>query len=841
MTANDLSHSGLHIIDSEILVYSDLTIGRGSTLLFNGGKIKNGTEPQAPITIYDDDIILKAGPEQIFDGLFEFKAESEYPIAGTDPVRYEHYPVDWDMECAYPQWFGAKSCAFIAGSNSLINAEPDASEAINAAIRLKRVGRVMIPAGIYKITHFVNVLPGIELVGESPRFSWNKHYGTVLFPWHSGNPSPSGFPQRDNDNLREDSCEWPLSSMNFPPHPSDVDWYNNVEEPYDCGYMILAGFSDTCVVNYGAGDRFPKSITYAGYSAAQPLVAGTEIRNIAFTSAINTSKEHRFMRAILMVGAVKLSQIRVYELSQLCCSMTFADERYVERCSFAPPSFAQNPQTSDYNWGDYPQKIYAIDLEGGGDAMNLIGNHVATYSEKIGALKVRSCNGGTITGNILNSDVLIELCRGIDFAANHMEYGSRLSIASSAVAVRGNFIWRGEKAAITIRRWDRGGFYFYHGSVTLDNNQLFWRRQHYIIDSQGVHHSKLPQAAHFLFPYDVVTDGYASISVNNTFRNCNRDGYGEESYFGIKMGWLEMKGQPGDSSYLKEEDAYLETGGVYAAGTEYASISDFEEFNRVSHIASIGSKVQGRSVAPMTATMISSNFAYWRDETGANQLEMQLFKKNIVEGFETADGWKAEAGVKVNYEAWIFADFKRRILIREHIPLAAIYQQDSDLLTTAQNVNYKIAIGHGKDITNRNTNYSTNYNVPSGPYQCFMVRTAISAADDTVISRKGVLLPVCNSTQFWDDGQYLSGFEWAAITQNAINALSSVGNLRPTRVTYHGDNVECLIEYDIAYLPDTGVLMIGGEWQEGDIIRRIGGADAVAHSWIFNGLTWDEL
>ena len=43
------------------------------------------------------------------------------------------------------------------------------------------------------------------------------------------------------------------------------------------------------------------------------------------------------------------------------------------------------------------------------------------------------------------------------------------------------------------------------------------------------------------------------------------------------------------------------------------------------------------------------------------------------------------------------------------------------------------------------------------------------------------------------------------------------------------------------YLHDTGLLMIGGEWQEGDIIRRIGGVGAVAHSWIFNGLTWDEL
>ena len=808
MAIVDFSTTGFYLINEDVpLSNSEVTIGNDSVLCFRGGKLVNDTNPKETITIKGDNITIEAGPFQIFEGSFEFKA--------SDGVSHHN----WMMECAYPQWFGAKSCANNIGNPDSTSAT-DASAAINAAIRLKRVGRVKIPAGIYKITRFINVLPGIILEGETPRFSGNEHYGTVLFPWHDNGSSPVAFSPREQ--LGEATVPVQISNLNFPPHPNDVNWYNGAGNatPNDCGYMMLIGIDESCTANYRANDKYPNSITYKESSSAQPRVVGTEIRNIAFTSFGNTSKEHRYMRAILMGGAVKLNQVRVYELSQLCCSMTSSDERYVERCSFTPPAFAQASNASAYNWGEYPQKIYAIDLEGGGDAMNVIGNHVATYSEKIGSLKVRSCNGGSITGNILNSDVLIELCRGIDFAGNHMEYGSRLTIASSAVAVRGNCIWRGEKAAITIRRYDKGGFLHYHCSVTLDNNQLFWRSQHYDVNHPDV---DPPQAAHFLFPYDVVTDGYASISVNNTFRNCNRGANGEESYFGILMGWLKMKGLQSDPNCLDEEQAYTYEGDDprNVVGTDYARIPAFEEFNRVSHIASIGSKVVGRNVSTMPTTLVTSEFR--TDRNGTTGITPTFTVEKRAQS-RAADGWKA-VGVRFEYRMWVLADFERRIVLSGPI-------EKSETYCPAANENLWIRLGHGT---------ITDFSIPAGPYLLYVERTAYDANNES-IGLASVTLPVCAASMLWDDGEYLSGFAWTEISQSLASQWASNYNAKVEQVTFNGRNVECLLDEMPNLTPGSNPIPLfnSTEWIPGDVLRAGEGTSPAPH-WVMTSHGWRKM
>ena len=168
----------------------------------------------------------------------------------------------------------------------------------------------------------------------------------------------------------------------------------------------------------------------------------------------------------------------------------------------------------------YPDKVYAFDLSSTGDALRFSGNHVSTYCEKIDALKIRSCNGGSITGNIFNSDVLIVNSRGIDFAANHMEYGSNLTIATSAVSVRDNYIWRGTRPAITLRRSLGDAYNLSHWSAELSNNQLFWRDQHTV---------GAPQAAQSVYPYDIRTDGYGTLDIHNTFHTISRLGPAEGS------------------------------------------------------------------------------------------------------------------------------------------------------------------------------------------------------------------------------------------------------------------------------------------------------------------------
>lgn len=123
---------------------------------------------------------------------------------------------------------------------------------------------------------------------------------------------------------------------------------------------------------------------------------------------------------------------------------------------------------------------------------------------------------------------------------------------------------------------------------------------------------------------------------------------------------------------------------------------------------------------------------------------------------------------------------------------------------------------------------------------CFRGGTLVNDSTGT-ITLKGVLLPVCNSTEFWDDGQYLSTFLWEEVDETDIRILSNTLNLRPRRIIYHGTNVECFVDYDLTYIAQTQRLYVAGEWQEGDIIRRIGTVNGESHGWVFNGASWEEI
>ena len=867
MTEQDLAVADSYfVIDMPVsLSSSEVVIGARSTFCFRGGKLVNDTT--GTITLKGDNITIEAGPVQIFDGSFDFKAETS------------NQPAAWTMERAYPQWFGAKDCSpevsqawdlikigNISGGKAILDTIDDASAAINAAIKLKRRGEVMIPRGYYRLTHSVNIMPGIALRGEGCVGQRDEVSGTILFPWIS---SQTGQPEQSeqsgykalikNKDTTKQRQEENLSMFDFPLPPRDVKWFrdNNYSPTARIGFMLTACIGDTCSLIYSkVGEDSEHNPIYSDYPerieyslATGNRTVGTEISKLALFDLMSLGNgvggeyDHATLRGILIAGGVRISDVRVYGLSQFVSSTDseYEDLHFIEHCFFTGPVMLKtDPDGTDgtENVEDleeilerlYPEKIYAYELSGAGDGLVFQGNHKSQYSGRICALHLKSCNGGSITGNILNSDVLIERSDGIDFAGNHMEYGSRLSIASSAVAVRGNFIWRGEKAAITIRRFDSGGYLYYHSSVTLDNNQLFWRSQHYNTKDAE---ADPPQAAHFLFPYDVVTDGYASISVNNTFRQCRRNSSGEQSYFGIRMGWLEMKGLQSNSNYLDEEQAYTYEGDDprNVVGTDYARIYDFEEFNRISHIAGIGSKVAGRRVTPMPFTIDKAAFDYHRD--GADEMCMRIGSRNVT--YENKDGWKIPADIANNayqdYCAWLFADYRRRILMQGPVSLSNYYYaaqpgKNQRRITDAKQ-NLWLAIGQGN---------ITNWNVPAGPYWLYIERQSyteqpIQSGDPQVdyarstLSMHRALLPVGNATMLWDDGLILSGYDWE-LMQGEEGFTSPEVNDTVERVQYHGENVECLFS-EAPSIVD-GQPQLAGEWLDGDVIKWVGSGGSMA-------------
>ena len=786
------------------------------------------------------------------------------------------------MDRAYPQWFGATnyaqrvSAAISKIKNgddsgiSELNALPDASAAINAAIKLKQRGEVFIPRGWYKISKFINVLPGIQLRGEGTSDKGGfAEYGTMIFPWRSADSVPSTQAYLDGAatswrHRKTTDFDWPL-------HNRHCDWYNNalfLSEAKETGYMVLVNIdsdSNHCSLLYDESNDYPKQIRYRAAIKYPPLE--TEISNICFMDLnwlqsinfgendfpegapdwqkeihkyhpLSGADDYRFMRCILSAYTLKLSNVRFCGFCQALDMLDkeytdnketaiCADERYIDHCNYLPPYF--NPYNGHGPYNDYipdyisqlfPEKLYAFDLRCWGDAMMFYGNHVVNYCANIGALHLRYCNGGNITDNILNSDVLVEICHGIDISANHFEYGANLTLAASIASVRDNFFWRGSRPGITIRRHLDDAYAHYHSAIELTGNSLLWRAQH----TEGE-----PQAAQTLYPYDVRTDGYASITINNTFRHCLREATQEGSYFGIQMQWLEMERTVIDGHTLlieREQDC-----------------SSFEEFNRISHIASVGSHIVGRQVTPMASSIVPSEFFRERGSYPSSTVHFLIRRMTVADN----DKWHRPAGSPMgctyNYRAWIFADFKRRLLIPNvggdstgAVILGWSYLHDDsylkhripDPIPTAEDAgpyNLRLMIGKGEH---------SNYNVPAGPYWLYIERLA--ERGDFAFTRSCVTIPVSNSTYLWDDGKYLSGYEWASLPDNASqeSEMASTGNLRPTRVTYHGANVECLLPASPAF-PNSSQPYINGEWLDGDVIEWPNGQGGIVRYRLTSG------
>ena len=568
----------------------------------------------------------------------------------------------------------------------------------------------------------------------------------------------------------------------------------------------------------------------------------TEIRNLniidlnkywasGHSTPIGAAKTYQFMRAILSSYSVKLNNVRIDGLSQAFAVTDMnADARSIEECNFHCPSFIANDNLNAL----YPDKVYAFDLSSTGDALRFSGNHVSTYCEKIGALKIRSCNGGSITGNILNSDVLIENSRGIDFAANHMEYGSNLTVATSAVSVRDNYIWRGTRPAITLRRFLGDAYNLSHWSVELSHNQLFWRSQH----TPGE-----PQAAQSVYPYDIRTDGYGTLDIHNTFHTSSRLGPAEGSYFGLMMEWMELH------RYAIENDHVTEVG----FSEETAAMEPFEEFNRISHIASASSHIEGRNVTPMPKAISASELAQGRDCLSTSELHFEADLAKVAE----KDRWKIneEAADEARectykYKAWIYADYARRLLIANPYPYSSQEHNSPEAIilapkydttdyighlqpdpvypesaTSKQYYNLRLLLGRGE---------RSNMDVPAGPYWMYIERTAIK--NNQVLNTKAVVIPVTSSSIFWDDGEYLSGYAWG---EDINNNPASAYNLKPSRVIYHGANVECICNDAVPKNTDANTLQINGSWLEGDIIREM--VNGAVVSWLKTASGWKTI
>ncbi len=703
--------------------------GTGTLNVYGGGVIDNEDDVNDGVTYGEGGTNIVAGDYQIFYGnAFAFKGK-------------------WNIKgIAYASWFGLEdsSATFFESKNISVNLSElrDNSVHINQTIKLKGSGEVRIPAGIYAIRNHIKVLAGIQLIGETSGFKQADFTrGTVLYPYveELGVYSSYSSYLRALDNYYEDK-ETPgkywINLKNIP-FPLPTESYSHVSEELsriECGYMIIANINDDVEIvlerddsNKIVGINYFKNNVELDYSSRRTRISGislvywesmySQIKTENNTYETAPPLNHHY-RGILYEGGIEIDNVQGYGLMQLCANAgrNYSDHRYIHDCTYGLGENKNYVTNIPSN-----HKIYAFDLRGLGDALNFHGNHDSSYHNLIGSLRIDSCYGGVIEGNILNSDVMINQCCGVTFNGNHCEYGIKLDVRGSSVSICDNIFWKGAHPTIRIRRI-QSPITVYQQAVTLRNNTFYYYMR---AGALSIVHN-----INSTCEYDVATDGWSNIVVENCFRSRFNDNVNEFTPTGIKVGLLKMY----------EEDTYY---------WDVNEVSDLPEFNNYSHINSLQSVISGQRVS------FGGNKGLC---LGSSLSGINISLNEIAASTSIYKRYYSKQGSTVQYTVYDMYDVER-------------------------DLGKKIV--ENQSITLNQPNSLVNINLPEDLYYISRVKMLkVVRLLDGVHS--SVCIPLCGAAVLTDDGSNINGYPWVE-----FSSLLKIDPQEVSSLNYKGDNVEC--------------------------------------------------
>ena len=381
---------------------SEVKVADNVTLIFDGGCISgnfklvgNKTSIQAPIA-------------QIFDGV---------AVEG-----------DWICDRAYPQWFDSE-----AGKQGLIDKDSsenpeDCSPAINAAIKMKRVGEVLLPAGNYYVSHPIIMSYGIQLTGEAcGKTMAAASTGELVRLKVESRIIP--FIEAINGLGVDGFGEQAILELNIDRSSGTLSWQFNHPQPTSTirGIVFDNCYERLMVLGGTKGQNASPAITQTNTR----ILTGSKVCClVAGGFLFENSYWHDFRRAIKV-------------------SNDYADIRTVRHCVFTNDLYKTGAVLNSLE-----EKQYIVDLGRSGDALVL--DNCAFHTPPLrdgfsdGALCLASCKGGSITNNILNRDVRFVSCKDVVFAGNHMEYGAQLRLENSSMSVNNNHFEKGKRPSIII-------------------------------------------------------------------------------------------------------------------------------------------------------------------------------------------------------------------------------------------------------------------------------------------------------------------------------------------------------------------------------------------------------
>lgn len=490
-----------YVIDRVISLSADLSIAAGVTLIFQGGRFENANyansqnEP-APVTIKAP--ATGTSDNEPADGV---TIEAPLSVIFGKGVKATGF---WVCPYASPVWFEAKEKDHHVQPTS--RKILDYADSINKAIEMKQSGIVFLPKGDYLVSKPVKIPVGITLQGEKSRT-----YSVMCTKIYPLGTVPK-----------------PASEL-----PSDPNQFCfNKTYPYDYVFLVNCDYNSSSTTNQNP----------------QPIInlptPWTALDNMMI---INMPEVNKGCRCAYACGGAMFQKIEFFDFIQaVVYSAHYADGKAITDCN------------SGYSYDfsklfpidtvDNSRKYYLFDMGGLGDSILFMHNHVAAHPLKK-ALHIQMCGGGTYQGNILNGDVHIIGSKAITFSDNHMEGGAQILIEDSVVSTHSNFIYKGTRPSIVIKRVEYKNadgtttHNPYTPVVSMENDQLIFctratgtAEENEQSANKGTNKNNWPirrKRLESISEYDIDIDSYATLSLTNVFRYDIVNAFDELFPFGI--------------------------------------------------------------------------------------------------------------------------------------------------------------------------------------------------------------------------------------------------------------------------------------------------------------------
>lgn len=321
--------------------------------------------------------------------------------------------------------------------------------------------------------------------------------------------------------------------------------------------------------------------------------------------------------------------------------------------------------------------------------------HEGIYNK---GLRLSNSGGASVNANIINADVLIHNCLGVDFSENHIEERHTIRINSSQASLRNNFIWIGNSPSVMVYADD----YQNKSIVTMSGNvfrfidTVFYTRIEKDENNKDVIvvEDDMPSNEAFECAAEVAVDEFSALDISNCFRYWGGRGLGGTQVSGIHI------------SKMEGVDAFM----------------PFDEFNNFSYSLSQRSTISG-------GFEIDGRFSV--DSVPASQISpIAMLNENVL--------WRGGNG-EYSYTAQVLFDAPREI------GLDAVDISFWEASGSKGNVNVEV---NQKGVL-------INLGKSSGRYLLRLVRMH---SDD--LTFKYVDIPICDTTYLYDNGLSVNGFKW---------------------------------------------------------------------------------